>query len=112
MGSYDLTGDEKNKILSGRIAPDVVLIVAPMGSSTENAFGKLMAKQIAAETAELGAAGAKVAVIQFDDAAKRAATSLMDPAAAAPAAAAAEAHGCRIADEIGACWRGGDARRP
>lgn len=98
--------------LAERIAPDVVLIVAPMGSSTESAFGRLMARQIAAETAGLEAAGAKVAVIQFDDAAKRSATSLMDPAAAAPAAAAAEAHGRRIADEIGAFWSGASTRRP
>ena len=71
-----------------------------------------MARQIAAETAGLEAAGARVAVIQFDDAAKRSAKSLMDPAAAAPAAAAAEAHGLRIADEIGAFWSGASTRRP
>jgi hypothetical protein len=72
----------------------------------------MMARQIATETAGLEAMGARVMVIQFDDAAKQSATSLMDPAAASPAAAAGEAHGRRIAGEIGALWSGVTAGRP
>jgi len=99
--------------LAVRIVPDVVLIVAPMGSSTENAFGRLMAKQISAEAAGLEAAGAGVMVIQFDEAAKQTgAANLMNPAGAAPAAVAGEAHGRRIADEVGAFWSSGATRRP
>jgi NTE family protein len=99
--------------LARRIMPDVVLVVAPMGSSTTNGFGKLMAKAIAREKEALEAAGAKVAVVQFDDAAKQAgAGNLMDPAAAAPAAVAGEAHGRRIAEEIGALWSGATVGRP
>lgn len=97
--------------LAQSIAPDAVLIIAPMGSSTENAFGRLIAGQIVTEKAELEAAGARVIVVQFDDAAKQSgAANLMDPAGAPVAAAAGEAHGRRLADDVGALWRGARAR--
>jgi hypothetical protein len=52
-------------------------------------------------------------VIQFDEAAKQTgAANLMNPAGAAPAAVAGEAHGRRIADEVGAFWSSGATRRP
>ena len=93
--------------LAQRIEPDVVLIVAPMGSTTDNAYGRLMAGQIASEKAGLEAMGATVIVIQFDDAAKQSgASNLMNPAGAAPAAVAGEAHGRRMAPELRAWWSG------
>lgn len=90
--------------LAQRIEPDVVLIVAPMGAS-DRGIGVLAAKQIAREKGELEAAGVKVQLVRFDDAAKEAAgPNLMDPTRAAATAAAGEARARRLADELRAAW--------
>ncbi len=91
--------------LAQTIEPDVALIVAPMGASNRG-IGPLVAKQLAREKGELEAVGAKVILVQFDEAAKQAAgPSLMDAAAAAPTAVAGEAHGRRLAAELRDVWR-------
>jgi NTE family protein len=92
--------------LAQSIEPDRVLIIAPMGSpGVESGIGEVIARQIARETGELEGAGAKVYLIQLDEAAREAVGgNLMDPARAAPAAEAARAHVRRIAPEIREWW--------
>ena len=98
--------------LAQRMAPDAVLIIAPMGSSAESAFGRMIARRLAAEAAALESAGARVMIVQFDDAAKQSgAANLMDPAGAAPAADAGEAHGRRLAADVRALWDGAAVSR-
>ncbi len=95
--------------LALRIAPERVLIIAPMGATTRGVSG-LAAKQIERETALLEAAGAQVFAIRFDDAAKEASgQNLMDQARAEPTAAAGAAHAQRIGDAVRAWWGGGAA---
>lgn len=91
--------------LAQRVEPDLVLMIAPMGSSGSGT-GIVIAKQLAREKCELEAAGVKVHLVQFDAAAKEAAgMNLMDATSAAPVAAAGEAHGRRLADELRQYWR-------
>ena len=90
--------------LAQRIEPDVVLIIATMGA-VERGIQKLAARQIAEEKGGLEAAGAKVAVVMFDDAMKEiAGVNLMDPSKREAAAEAGHAHGYRIAEEVGETW--------
>jgi NTE family protein len=91
--------------LAARIAPDVVLIIAPMGA--REGGGSIFKRQIEAERTMLEAGGATVRVVMFDEAAKVAGVNLMDPAGIPGVAAAGEAHGRRLAAELGAWWRGG-----
>jgi len=92
--------------LAQRIEPDRVLIIAPLGSPGADAgIGKVIAKQIAREKGELEGVGAKVCVIQLDEAAREAVGgNLMDPARAAPASDAARAHVRRVATEVREWW--------
>jgi NTE family protein len=93
--------------LAQRIEPDRVLIIAPLGSpgAAASGVGRVIAKQIAREKGELEGVGAKVFLIQLDEAAREAVGgNLMDPARAAPAAEAARAHMRRIADEVREWW--------
>lgn len=92
--------------LAARIKPDRVLIVAPMGGAG-GGIGVIAGRQIEREVGELEAQGASTRVIKLDEAARAAASNLMDPDAMAPAAAAGTAHGARIADELCAWWGGG-----
>jgi NTE family protein len=90
--------------LALRLPPDVALIIAPMGSS-DAGMGALFRRQIAGERATLEAAGARVSVVQMDDASRAAAPNgLMDPSARAPVAAAGRAQAARIAKEVAALW--------
>lgn len=90
--------------LAQRIEPDVVLIIATMGA-VERGIQKLAARQIAEEKGGLEAAGAKVAVVMFDDAMKEiAGVNLMDPSKREAAAEAGHAQGYRIAEEVGETW--------
>jgi hypothetical protein len=74
-----------------------------MGASNRG-IGPLIAKQLA-RGGERGL-GAKVILVQFDEAAKQAAgMSLMDASAARPTAVAGEAHGRRLAAELRDLWR-------
>jgi NTE family protein len=58
--------------LAQTIEPDIALVIAPMGASNRG-IGPLVAKQLAREKGELEAVGAKVVLVQFDEAAKQAA---------------------------------------
>ncbi len=69
--------------------------------------GSIFKRQIEGERAMLEAGGATVRVVMFDEAAKVAGVNLMDPAGIPGVAAAGEAHGRRLAAELGAWWRGG-----
>jgi NTE family protein len=90
--------------LALRIGPDAVLIVAPLGSQ-ERGIGALFRRQIAAERAQLEAAGACVFVTRMDDAAIAAAPNgMMDFDARVPVATAARKHAARIANDIAAMW--------
>jgi NTE family protein len=92
--------------IAQQIEPDIVLMIAPMGAS-DRGVNRLAAKQIVHEKTALETAGAQVRVVQFDDAAKQAGgQNLMDPTLRAGAADAGEAHGRRLARELGAWWRG------
>lgn len=64
----------------------------------------LCRKQIAEERASLEAAGSRVYVFHMDDAAMPPGGSLMNAELRLPAAAAGEAQGGRIAQEIAAAW--------
>ena len=67
------------------------------------------AKHRAATVSVFGGDGSAV---QFDDAAKQSgAANLMDPAGAAPAADAGEAHGRRLAADVRALWDGAAVSR-
>jgi len=90
--------------LAQRIEPDVVLMIAPMGAS-DTGIGRLAARQLAREKGELEAAGVKVHLVRFDDAAKEAAgPNLMDATRAPATAATGEAHGRRLADDQRDSW--------
>jgi len=95
--------------LAQRIEPDIVLIIAPIGTGGRG-IHLLAAKDIAREKGALEAAGAKVRVVMFDDAAREAGgASLMDPAARAPVAEAGYAHGRRLGAELKPLWESGAA---
>jgi NTE family protein len=87
-------------------APDVALIIAPMGAS-DRGVGLLAARQIDREKRELEDAGASVRVVMFDDAVSRTAgPNLMDPTRRAAVAAAGYEQGARLAADIHAWWSG------
>lgn len=84
--------------------PDVVLIVAPLGSG-DRGIHVLCRKQLADERAALEAAGARVHAFHMDESAMAAGgRNLMDASLRLPTAAAGEAYGRRIADEIAGSW--------
>jgi NTE family protein len=90
--------------LALRIQPDIVLIIATIGTS-ERGIHKLAARQIARESSVIRDAGASVVVVQFDDATRAAAgDNLMDPSTRLPVAAAGEAQGRRIAVDVARAW--------
>ena len=90
--------------LAQRIEPDVVLMVAPLGWN-DTALGRIWGKHIARELTALESAGAKVLLVQPDDAARACMANMMDPAQAAPVAAAGEAHGRTVAADWRDSWR-------
>jgi NTE family protein len=89
--------------LAQRIEPDAVLVVAPIGW-TGTGIHVLAAKQLAQEMGALESAGARVRLIEPDDAARGHMKNLMDPAEAPAAADAGRAHGARIAASVGETW--------
>ena len=92
--------------LAAGIAPDIVLIIAPMGS-TQRGVSLLAARQIERERAGLEASGASVRVVMFDEAVKEAAgPNLMDPSRRGAVAEAGFVQGMRLADDLRAWWDG------
>ena len=93
--------------LAGRIEPDLVLILAPMGRR-EGGVDRLAAKQVAREMGELERAGAKVHLVHFDDATKDAVgMNLMDPTRVPDVLDTGLAQGRRLADQLREWWRHG-----
>ena len=87
------------------IEPEVVLIIAPMGGGVSR-LGAQIARTMAREIAGLEAAGAKVTLVQFDNATRAAAgTSLMDAVGAPAAATSGEAQGRRLASDVAEFWQ-------
>ncbi len=87
------------------IGPDVVLILAPIGRG-ERGIHLLAARDIPREAAQLEEGGASVQIVMMDDAAHAAGgASMMDAAARLPTADAGEAHGKRLAAQLGSWWR-------
>jgi len=89
--------------LAQRIEPDAALIVAPIGWAGRGIHA-LHARQIAQEMAALESVGARVRLIEPDDAAREHMSNLMDPAEAMPAADAGRAHAAAIAAAVARTW--------
>lgn len=93
--------------LAQHIAPDIVLIIAPMGARP-GGIGGLIARQLVREKGVLEGAGAQVRLVQLDAAALEAAgPNFLDPAYAPASADAGRAQGKRISAELRDFWHGG-----
>ncbi|MBI2684662.1 MAG: patatin-like phospholipase family protein, partial [Actinobacteria bacterium] len=89
---------------AGRIDPDVVRIIAPMGVGP-GGVNRIAAHQLAREIPALERGGAAVTLVQFDDTVRAAiGASLMDPAGVAPAREGGRANGRRLAQDLRATW--------
>ncbi|HEX5478170.1 MAG TPA: patatin-like phospholipase family protein [Dehalococcoidia bacterium] len=84
--------------LAQRIEPDAVIIVAPLGWN-DSGLGRIWGKHIAREVTTLESAGARVRLIQPDDAARAHMSNMMDPTQALPAATAGQSHARTLAAE-------------
>ena len=85
-------------------APDVVLIIAPLGSG-ERGIHPLCRRQAEAEARELQAIGATTRIVHMDAAAMAAGgANLMDVTARIPTADAGHAHGATLAHELRDMW--------
>jgi NTE family protein len=85
-------------------APDVALIIAPLGSS-DRGIHRICREQVVEERAMLEAQGARVDVVHMDDASLAVGgANLMDYAARIPTARAGHAQGLRIAGDIAPEW--------
>jgi len=92
--------------LAQRIEPDVVVIIATIGTMGRG-IHTLAARDIAREKGELEAAGAKVALVMFDEATTEAAgQNFMDPSTRGAVADAGYAQGRRIASGLRETWEG------
>jgi NTE family protein len=90
--------------------PDVVLIIAPLGSA-DRGIHALCRRQIADERSQLEAQGARVDVVHMDEAAIAAGgANLMDFTARVPAAEAGRAHGKRLGSVLASVWSNARSR--